>query len=503
MNKIGITFLTACLGGAVAIGSYKLIESKLQDGGTFEDKQKVYFTNNPSPTINSSSGELDFTQAAASVTPAVVHIKTTYNNDSSEGNSGRDKQMQDLFEDFFGGRRRSQGPAQGSGSGVIISEDGYIVTNNHVVDNADKIDVILPDKRSLEAKVIGRDANTDLALIKIEGTGFPIVKLGNSDNVRVGEWVLAVGYPFALNTTVTAGIVSAKGRQIGILDQGNNQDRDGEPQARTAIESFIQTDAAINRGNSGGALVNTKGELIGVNAAIASQSGSYEGYGFAIPINLAKKVLNDFKEFGSVRRGYIGVNFTGLDAEQSKRLGVSEINGLYINEVILGSGAAQSGLKEGDIITKVDGIQIFSPSDLQERIGRLGPGDKVQLTYLRGGKQLLTNVTLKGEDSVRTANNSTNSAVTKNLGARFAPASDVLKKKYKISSGVMVSNVKPGGFFDQMDIVQGTIITSINGRPIATVDDIETAISSGRNNMATVNAISPDGMQIRYQFQVR
>lgn len=503
MNKIGITFLTACLGGAVAIGSYKLIESKLQDGGTFEDKQKVYFTNNSSATINSSSGELDFTQAAASVTPAVVHIKTTYNNDSSEGNSGRDKQMQDLFEDFFGGRRRSQGPAQGSGSGVIISEDGYIVTNNHVVDNADKIDVILPDKRSLEAKVIGRDANTDLALIKIEGTGFPIVKLGNSDNVRVGEWVLAVGYPFALNTTVTAGIVSAKGRQIGILDQGNNQDRDREPQARTAIESFIQTDAAINRGNSGGALVNTRGELIGVNAAIASQSGSYEGYGFAIPINLAKKVLNDFKEFGSVRRGYIGVNFTGLDAEQSKRLGVSEINGLYINEVILGSGAAQSGLKEGDIITKVDGIQIFSPSDLQERIGRLGPGDKVQLTYLRGGKQLLTNVTLKGEDSVRTANNSTNSAVIKNLGASFAPASDILKKKYKISSGVVVSNIKPGGFFDQMDIVQGTIITSINGRPIATVDDIETAISSGRNNMATVNAISPDGMQIRYQFQVR
>ncbi|SDN08143.1 Do/DeqQ family serine protease [Daejeonella rubra] len=503
MNKIGVTFLTACLGGAVAIGSYKLIESKLQDGSSFEDKQKVYFTNNPSPTINSSSGELDFTQAAASVTPAVVHIKTTYNNDSGEGNSGRDKQMQDLFEDFFGGRRRSQGPAQGSGSGVIISDDGYIVTNNHVVDNADKIDVILPDKRSLVAKVIGRDANTDLALLKIEGSGFPIVKLGNSDNVRVGEWVLAVGYPFALNTTVTAGIVSAKGRQIGILDQGNNQSTDGEPQARTAIESFIQTDAAINRGNSGGALVNTKGELIGVNAAIASQSGSYEGYGFAIPINLAKKVLNDFKEFGSVRRGYIGVNFTGLDAEQSKRLGVSEINGLYINEVIPGSGAAQSGLKEGDIITKVDGNQIFSPSDLQERIGRLGPGDKVQLSYLRAGKLLVTNVTLKGEESVRTANNSTNSAVTKNLGASFAPASDVLKKKYKISSGVVVSNVKPGGFFDQLDVVQGTIITSINGRPITNADDIETAISSGRNNMATVNAISPDGMQIRYQFQVR
>jgi Do/DeqQ family serine protease len=501
MNKIGVTFLTACLGGVFAIGSYKLIETKFQGGGTFEEKQKVYFTNNPSPTINSSSGELDFTIAAAMVTPAVVHIKTTYSN-SSQGNSGRD-QMQDLFEDFFGGRRRPQGPAQGSGSGVIISEDGYIVTNNHVVDDADKIDVILPDKRAFVAKIIGRDANTDLALLKIDGSGFPIVKLGNSDNVRVGEWVLAVGYPFALNTTVTAGIVSAKGRQIGILDQGNNQNNNGEPQARTAIESFIQTDAAINRGNSGGALVNTKGELIGVNAAIASQSGSYEGYGFAIPVNLAKKVLNDFKEFGSVRRGYIGINFTGLDAEQSKRFGVSEINGLYVNEVIPGSGADKGGLKEGDIITKVDGTQILSPSDLQERIGRLGPGDKVQLTYLRDGKSSLTTVTLKGEDSVKTASSGSSGAADKNLGASFAPLTDVLKKKYKINTGVVVSSVKPGGFFDQLDVAQGTVIISINGRQIAKVEDIESAIASGRNNMATINAISPDGMQIRYQFQVK
>jgi S1-C subfamily serine protease len=318
----------------------------------------------------------------------------------------------------------------------------------------------------------------------------------------VGEWVLAVGYPFALNTTVTAGIVSAKGRQIGILDQGMQPNEDGVPQARTAIESFIQTDAAINRGNSGGALVNTKGELIGVNAAIASQSGSYEGYGFAIPINLAKKVLNDFKEFGSVRRGYIGIQFTGLDAEQSKRLGVDEINGLYVNEVLADGGAAQAGIKEGDIITKVDGNQIISPSDLQERIGRLGPGDKVQLSYLRNGKTLTSDVTLKGEESVKAASNST-SVVTKNLGASFVPASEAIKKKYKISSGVLVTSVKAGGFFDQLDLVQGTIITTINGRPINKTDDIESAITAGRNNMATVNAISPDGMQIRYQFQVR
>ncbi|MDB5013279.1 MAG: Do family serine endopeptidase, partial [Daejeonella sp.] len=278
MKKIGITFLTACLGGAVAIGSYKLVENKYNNGLTFEEQQKVHFTNNPAPEIVSSTGELDFTQAAAAVTPGVVHIKTTYSGKSPEGD-GQDP-FGDMFEDFFGNRRRSQGPVMASGSGVIISDDGYIVTNNHVVENADKIDVILTDNRSLQAKVIGTDPNTDLALIKIEGKGFPIVRLGNSDDVHIGEWVLAVGYPFALNTTVTAGIVSAKGRSIGIL--GNSKPSPtGEPQARTAIESFIQTDAAINRGNSGGALVNTKGELIGINAAIASQSGSYEGYGFA------------------------------------------------------------------------------------------------------------------------------------------------------------------------------------------------------------------------------
>jgi S1-C subfamily serine protease len=213
-------------------------------------------------------------------------------------------------------------------------------------------------------------------------------------------------------------------------------------------------------------------------------------------------VLNDFKEFGSVRRGYIGIQFTGLDAEQSKRLGVDEINGLYVNEVLADGGAAQAGIKEGDIITKVDGNQIISPSDLQERIGRLGPGDKVQLSYLRNGKTLTSDVTLKGEESVKAASNST-SVVTKNLGASFVPASEAIKKKYKISSGVLVTSVKAGGFFDQLDLVQGTIITTINGRPINKTDDIESAITAGRNNMATVNAISPDGMQIRYQFQVR
>ncbi len=502
MKKIGITFLTACLGGAVAIGAYKLVENKYNEGLTFEEKQKVHFTNNPTPAITSSTGNLDFTQAAAMVTPAVVHIKTTYSNTSKNSMSGQDP-FGDMFEDFFGNRGRSQSPVMASGSGVIISDDGYIVTNNHVVEDADKIEVILTDKRSLEAKVIGRDANTDLALIKIEGKGYPIVKLGNSDEVRVGEWVLAVGYPFALNTTVTAGIVSAKGRQIGIIGQNSRPGPTGEPQARTAIESFIQTDAAINRGNSGGALVNTNGELIGINAAIASQSGNYEGYGFAIPINLAKKVLDDFMKFGSVKRGFLGVSYTELDADRSKELGINELNGLYVNDVVANSGAEKAGLKKGDIITKIDDKDIYSSSDLQERIGRLGPGDKVQLTYLRDGKIQMASVTLKGEESVKIASNSRSAeVVTKNMGASFAPLTNVQKKKYGVTSGVVVTDVRPDGFFEQIGLPKGTIITSINGKPINKTEDIETAISSGKNNMAIINAITPDGFQMRYQFQV-
>ena len=501
MKKIGITFLTACLGGAFAIGAYKLVEDKYSDGLNFEEKQKVYFTNNPSAVIKSSTGELDFTQAASIVTPGVVHIKTTYSGSKSGSASPGGDPFDDMFEDFFGNRRRPQGPVMASGSGVIISDDGYIVTNNHVVENAEKIDVILSDKRSLQAKVIGTDPNTDLALIKIEGRGFPIVKLGNSDEVRVGEWVLAVGYPFALNTTVTAGIVSAKGRAIGIL-KSSKPSPTGEPQLNSAIESFIQTDAAINRGNSGGALVNTRGELIGINAAIASQSGSYEGYGFAIPINLAKKVLDDFKQFGSVKRGFIGVSFTELDAVESERLGVEEINGLYVNDVIPGGGAEAAGLKKGDIIIKVDEININSSSDLQERVGRLRPGDKVKLSYLHDGKERNATVTLKPESTSKVANNSNSSAVAKNMGASFAPLNEAQKKKYGVTQGLRVTEVRPGGFLDNLEMPVGTIITSINGRNINKVQDVESAIAASRNNMATINAITPGGELMRYQFQV-
>ncbi len=501
MKKIGITFLTACIGGAVAIGSYKLIETKQHNSLSFEDRQKVYFANNPHQLVASPTGDLDFTQAAAAVTPAVIHIKTTYN---SSKNTDRDP-FEGMFDEFFGGRRRSLSPVMASGSGVIISEDGYIVTNNHVVEGADKIEVILPDKRSFQAKIIGRDANTDLALVKIQGKGFPIVKLGNSDDARVGEWVLAVGYPFALNTTVTAGIISAKGRQIGILDQKNSARSNGESQARTAIESFIQTDAAINKGNSGGALVNTRGELIGINAAIASQSGSYEGYGFAIPINLAKKILDDFMKFGLVKRGYIGVSFRELDSDVAKQLGVDEINGLYVDQILLGGAAESAGLKKGDIIIKVDGKHIASSSDLQERIGRLRPGDKVQLSYLRGGKEQSANVTLKGEESVKTAKSGSRSSaeVFNKLGASFAPLSNTTKKKFGISSGIQLAEVRSGGLFDQYDVPKGLVITSINGKQVNSVDDIDSALEASTNDMVRISGITSDGSRLTMNFPIR
>jgi serine protease Do len=412
MKKFGLTLLTAFVGGAIAIGGYKIIETKYNDGLSFEEKQKVYFASNPvSSTLTSSAGEVDFTQAAAAVTPAVVYIRTTYA--ASQGGSS----MEDMFGQLFGQRMpRSQRPQlrapQASGSGVIISPDGYIVTNNHVVDKAEKITVTTNDHRILEAKVIGRDPNTDLALIKVSATNLPIVKLGNSDDVRVGEWVLAVGNPFNLTSTVTAGIVSAKGRGINIIGQQEDDDDSRNPfflshramrlssqKPSRGIESFIQTDAAINPGNSGGALVNTKGELIGINSAIASHTGSYEGLWLCrIPINLAKKVLNDIKQYGSVKRGYIGVSYTDLsNPDQAALTGSDKTLGLYLSDVQKNSGAEAAGLKPGDIITKVDGNLVTESSDLTERVGRLQPGDKVKITALRGNTEKEFSVTLKAQ----------------------------------------------------------------------------------------------------------
>jgi Do/DeqQ family serine protease len=438
MKKIGATLLAAIVGGAIAVGGFKLFENKQMDNMTFEERQKVYYANNPGEEILSSTGNPDFTQAAAAVTPGVVHIQVTMTSRGSRG--GGSGSPFDMFEEFFGvPQQRGQArPQTASGSGVIISPDGYIVTNNHVVEEADKIEVVLTDKRKFEAKVIGRDPNFDLALIKVNANNLPIVKLGNSDNVQIGEWVLAVGYPLGLQSTVTAGIISAKGRRIGILDeptQGRGYGNMGqqEQMISNAVESFLQTDAVINRGNSGGALVNARGELVGINSAIASPTGTYAGYGFAIPINLAKKIVDDFKEFGSVKRGYVGVTFTEINDALRAEKGIDDVNGLYVRDVLKGGAAEAAGLKPGDILTKIEGRVIYSTPDLQEYVARLRPGDKVKITYKRDGKEKDVSLTLKGEEAkAKTEDDKPSASATEifnKLGASFVPASDARKKR--------------------------------------------------------------------------
>lgn len=491
MRKIGTTLLIAAVGGAIALGGYKLFENRQYNNMTFEEKQEVYYANHPESEVAlSSTGNPDFTQAAAVVSPGVVHITVTMTSRGSQGRGGGSPF--DMFEEFFGmpQQRRQPRQATASGSGVIISPDGYIVTNNHVVEDADKIEVKLPDKRSFEAKVIGRDANTDLALLKVSGSNLPIVKLGDSDAVQIGEWVLAVGYPLSLQSTVTAGIVSAKGRQIGILGEsqqrprGYGQQVEPEEMINTAIESFIQTDAVINKGNSGGALVNARGELIGINSAIASPTGVYAGYGFAIPVNLAKKILDDFKEFGSVKRGYIGVTFTEINAGVRKEFGIDDIDGLYVRDVVKGGAAEGAGIQKGDILTKIEGRTIRSSSDLQERVARLRPGDKVKLTYKREGKEKDVTVTLKGEEkkasSEETGMSASAAELFNKLGAGFAPASDQRKQELGVSSGVTIAQVHRGGLFEYYGFEPGLVITQINGKPVNNVDDIENALENTR-----------------------
>ncbi|MEX8549303.1 MAG: trypsin-like peptidase domain-containing protein [Mucilaginibacter sp.] len=517
MKKVGLSLMTAILGGAIAVGAYKMVEVKNTDASTFEDRQKVYFASNHIAPLVSSAGTVDFTQAAAAVTPAVVYIRTTYSSQQS-GGGGQD-QMEQMFGDMFGMRRqRPSGPQRASGSGVIISTDGYIVTNNHVVEKADKIEITTNDHRQFSAKVIGTDPNTDLALIKINATNLPIVKFGNSDDAKVGEWVLAVGNPFNLTSTVTAGIVSAKGRSVGIIGRGDNDDdenpfsspnldrsRAQTPVLNRGIESFIQTDAVINPGNSGGALVNTRGELIGINSAILSHTGSYEGYGFAIPINLAKKVLNDIEKFGKVKRGYVGVQFQELNPDAAQALNIKTTNGLLVNELVQGGGAQQAGIKKGDIITKVDGNTVYESSDLQEKVARLQPGDKVNLTVLRDGKEQTFAVTLKADNgSTLASNGKTKSAeeIYNNLGASFAPLSSAQKQKYHMNGGVVVTQVRPGRMFDQLGIEEGSVITSINKAPVGSPEALDKAISNVKDGILIIAGVSPDGSVFTNRYKM-
>ncbi len=421
----------------------------------------------------------NFVYAARIASPAVVHIRTTYRSVSGFGSA-----------------------TSGSGSGVIVAPDGYIATNNHVVEHAGTIEVVLADRRSFAASLVGRDPNTDLALLKINGTDFPYAKPGNSDEIEIGEWVLAIGYPYSLNTTVTAGIVSAKGRNIGII---NTQEDGASSSNNPAIESFIQTDAAINPGNSGGALVNTEGLLIGINTAIASKTGSYSGYAFAIPIALVKKILDDLKDFGKVKRGILGVSFPSPTVEEQylRQQGINpgEVRGVFITGIQSKSAAAESGLKEGDIIQQIDGIQLSTSAEFSERIARHRPGDKIDLTYLRNNKTYKVSVTLKEEEASNLAENSASiKEIYNKLGARFSPLSSALKERYNLKSGVLVIEVSIGGFFYQLGIPEGTIIAYINGAEVNSPEDIEKELLKASNSRVQILAIAPDGTAVVYRF---
>ncbi|RQP07569.1 MAG: PDZ domain-containing protein [Chryseobacterium sp.] len=428
----------------------------------------------------------DFVKASKTAVPAVVTIK----NYSTVGGSSRGME-QDLFDFFFGnpfGNRQQpkrQPPKDmptGMGSGVIISPDGYIISNNHVVAGATKLEVILNNKKSYIATLVGTDPSTDIALLKIEEKGLPFLNFANSDNVEVGQWVLAVGNPLGLNSTVTAGIVSAKGRSIDLLSQ----------QSRTPIESFIQTDAVINRGNSGGALININGDLVGINSAISSSTGYYEGYGFAVPSNLARKVVEDIKKFGLVQRGFLGVATIDLSNElqlrqynEQSKSNLKPGMGMYVTEVSNKSGADDAGIRSGDVITRIDNVQITDFAALSLAVGSKRPGDRVSVTYLRNGKPYTTTVTLKDMQGGTKFRSTADLTVTEKLGAEFESLSDRDKVYFGLKNGVAASKVDPNGLLaTRTGISAGYIITEVNGVAVNSQKDIEKILNNFRGNVS-------------------
>ena len=453
---------------------------------------KVNATQAPSTAVPAQP--VDLTYAAEKSLPSVVHILSTKNSKVQTIEVQSDP-FSDFFSDpfgFFGNPNQSQDgkqkrsvrtpKQQGSGSGVIISTDGYIVTNNHVVADADELTVTLNDNKEYSARIIGTDKTTDLALIKIDAKDLPAITIANSENIKVGEWVLAVGNPFNLTNTVTAGIVSAKGRSL----------------YQNGVESFIQTDAAINPGNSGGALVNTRGELIGINAMLYSQTGSFSGYGFAIPTSIMNKVVDDLKKYGTVQRAVIGIqgqdvkNYVDAQKDQGKDVDLGTMEGIYVAKVLEESSAEEAGLKAGDVITAIDGKEMNKMADLQEYLAKKRPGDKVSVSYLRDKKKASKTMTLKNEQG--------NTQVVKKadldvLGGNFRAITDGQKKQLNIGYGLEVLKVNSGKFKDA-GITKGFIIQRVNDSAVKTIEDLQNLVkeaSTSRNPVLYIQGVYPTG----------
>jgi Do/DeqQ family serine protease len=475
MKKILGYFFVAILGGA----TFALLN------GVFGDKNQQFIATSGEQLPVMQTGYIshpavigpDFVDAADQTVHAVVHISAELQQRNKVYND-----FFDLFNDFFNAPQyRYNAPVIATGSGVIISPDGYIVTNNHVVQEATNLEITLNDRRSFKAKVIGRDPTTDLALVKIEAENLPYLVYGNSDNIKVGEWVLAVGNPFNLTSTVTAGIISAKARNINIL---------GEV---AAIESFIQTDAVVNRGNSGGALVNTEGELVGINAAIASNTGSYTGYSFAIPVNIVKKVIEDIRNYGEIQRAYLGISFQEIDSKFAEEKGFSEVKGIYVQEVLDDGAAADAGIKQGDVIVSVNNVQINSKAALLETIGTHRPGDKLMVMVMRENKLKEYTVTLKNRsgntDVVKKDN------ITK-LGASFESLSSEELKSLNISHGVKVTTLA-NGKLSSAGIRQGFIIMFVDKEPVKSVEELNDYLSKKQGG-TLFEGVYPNGQRAYY-----
>jgi serine protease Do len=441
---------------------------------------------------------LDFTRAANAAVPSVVHIKTKIPAKKVSNNLPRTRGFDDFFDQFFG---EGFGPniipeQRASGSGVIISEDGYIITNNHVISDqggsvASEINVTLANRKIYKARVIGRDPSSDIAVLKIDEKKLPFLVYGNSDNIQLAQWVLAIGYPLTLDATVTAGIVSATGRSIGI---NSRQTRRGD----TPVESFIQTDAAVNQGNSGGALVNTNGELIGINSAILAPSGTYAGYSFAIPVNIVKKIVNDIIQFGDVQRGYLGVSYYPTDdmpEEQIKNLGIpTNTEGVYVSSVAGEGGAAAAGIKKGDVITKVNNVPVRSGLQMSAQIAGFRPGDKVPVTFIRNGKEQTVQVNLKKKTDVVTAN------VATRLKADLATLSKDRAARFGIDGGVVVNKMFDESPLARARIQNGFIIIRVGGQRISTLEDFN-EVSLNISGTVQVEGIYP-GNDMPYTYPV-
>lgn len=477
--------LGGMLGGAFALGAHKFfIDDKRYESLSYRGNTVLSGYTDTTNAVQPQG--LNFIYAADYVRPAVVHIKTMY--EVKEVAQKQQQQIDPFFREFFGDdfgdgggfRNQPNQPQEAAGSGVILSEDGYIVTNNHVIERADKIKVILDDKRSYEAKLIGTDPTTDLALLKIEERGLSYVQMGNSDNVRVGEWVLAVGNPFDLTSTVTAGIVSAKARNINILRSKSNY----------AVESFIQTDAAVNPGNSGGALVDLKGRLIGINTAIATPTGTFAGYSFAVPSSIVMKVVEDLKQYGEVQRGLLGINIQDVSAELAKEKSLKDVSGVYVAGVNENSAAAEAAIKEGDVITKIEDIIVHSSSELQEAVARHRPGDKIKITYLRKMEEKTTYATLKNKmGKVAVVKKE---SVEEKLGADFAELTDKEKEKLKLNSGLKVSKLRNGKLKDA-GLVEGFVITKFNDIKIRNKEDLVAFLDNTQSQGILIEGKLPDG----------